>query len=291
MRFDNKQLTIISPLSLIQKSNPDDLFEGVFIIMNSKGLITKNQTCIQCGKIFNGERSGMKFCSKECHYNSNRGKKLKMNEKEFKHIPLRNELNFSKTKCIICNTEFEYRNNRNAKYCSSECWKNRTEKRKYNCLFCGKECTTNSKDIKKYCSNECYHNDLSKRLSGDKSHFYKHGKSLENQNDRLKYSRELTKWRKGVFKRDNYTCIKCNSKSNIQAHHIKEWSKCIELRFKLSNGITLCHECHQKEHNRKFVLPFKSALNRFEIYERQVEDIKEFGYAKTKINAQNPVLF
>jgi len=36
---------------------------------------------------------------------------------------------------------------------------------------------------------------------------------------------------------------------------------------------------------------FKSALNRFEIYERQVEDIKEFGYAKTKINAQNPVLF
>ena len=30
---------------------------------------------------------------------------------------------------------------------------------------------------------------------------------------------------------------------------------------------------------------------RNEIYERQVEDIKEFGYAKTKINAQNPVLF
>ena len=36
---------------------------------------------------------------------------------------------------------------------------------------------------------------------------------------------------------------------------------------------------------------FASALFRFSEYEQKVEDIKEFGYAKTKINAQNPVLF
>ena len=36
---------------------------------------------------------------------------------------------------------------------------------------------------------------------------------------------------------------------------------------------------------------FKSALNRFEIYERQVEDIKEFGYAKSKLDEINPTLF
>lgn len=59
----------------------------------------------------------------------------------------------------------------------------------------------------------------------------------------------------------------------------------------MSNAIA----CHMKR--RKLTIIeldvdyFKSALNRFEIYERQVEDIKEFGYAKTKINAQNPVLF
>ena len=59
----------------------------------------------------------------------------------------------------------------------------------------------------------------------------------------------------------------------------------------MSNAIA----CHMKR--RKLTIIeldvdyFKSALNRFEIYERQVEDIKEFGYAKTKINEQNPVLF
>ena len=59
----------------------------------------------------------------------------------------------------------------------------------------------------------------------------------------------------------------------------------------MSNAIA----CHMKR--RKLTIIeldvdyFKSALNRFEIYERQVEDIKEFGYAKTKISAQNPVLF
>ena len=59
----------------------------------------------------------------------------------------------------------------------------------------------------------------------------------------------------------------------------------------MSNAIA----CHMKR--RKLTIIeldvdyFKSALKRFEIYERQVEDIKEFGYAKSKISAQNPVLF
>mgnify|MGYP003543564543 CR=1 FL=1 len=59
----------------------------------------------------------------------------------------------------------------------------------------------------------------------------------------------------------------------------------------MSNAIA----CHMKR--RKLTIIeldvdyFKSALNRFEIYERQVEDIKEFGYAKTKLNSVNPTLF
>ena len=36
---------------------------------------------------------------------------------------------------------------------------------------------------------------------------------------------------------------------------------------------------------------FDMALFRFSEYEQKVEDIKEFGYAKTKLEAQNPVLF
>lgn len=53
--------------------------------------------------------------------------------------------------------------------------------------------------------------------------------------------------------------------------------------------------CHMKR--RKLTIIeldkdyFDMALLRFSEYEQKVEDIKEFGYAKTKINAQNPVLF
>ena len=59
----------------------------------------------------------------------------------------------------------------------------------------------------------------------------------------------------------------------------------------MSNAIA----CHMKR--RKLTIIeldvdyFKSALNRFETYEMQVEDIKEFGYAKTKLNSVNPTLF
>ena len=59
----------------------------------------------------------------------------------------------------------------------------------------------------------------------------------------------------------------------------------------MSNAIA----CHMKR--RKLTIIeldseyFASALLRFSEYEQKVEDIKEFGYAKTKINAQNPVLF
>ena len=59
----------------------------------------------------------------------------------------------------------------------------------------------------------------------------------------------------------------------------------------MSNAIA----CHMKR--RKLTIIeldkdyFDMALLRFSEYEQKVEDIKEFGYAKTKINAQNPVLF
>ncbi len=54
-------------------------------------------------------------------------------------------------------------------------------------------------------------------------------------------------WREKVFKRDNWTCQDCNNRGgDLEAHHIKSFSKFPKLRLKISNGKTLCIECHRK---------------------------------------------
>ena len=55
-----------------------------------------------------------------------------------------------------------------------------------------------------------------------------------------------------VFKRDNFTCQKCGIVGReLNAHHIKPYAKYKELRYELSNGITLCEDCHKLVHKRR----------------------------------------
>ena len=65
---------------------------------------------------------------------------------------------------------------------------------------------------------------------------------------------EYVVWRKAVFERDNYTCVLCRVRGEkglgkrvvLNADHIKPFSVFIELRLEVSNGRTLCVECHRK---------------------------------------------
>ncbi|MFW6173604.1 MAG: HNH endonuclease, partial [Elusimicrobiota bacterium] len=77
-------------------------------------------------------------------------------------------------------------------------------------------------------------------------------------------SPKYKKWRKEIFKRDNYTCQDCEKRGGyLEVHHIKRVYKifeenniknfkealnCKELWNK-DNGITLCKECHTKTKN------------------------------------------
>lgn len=64
---------------------------------------------------------------------------------------------------------------------------------------------------------------------------------------RIYFTFEYKEWRKKIFERDNFTCVNCKKTGcYLEADHIKPFAYFIELRFELSNGRTLCKECHRK---------------------------------------------
>ena len=85
--------------------------------------------------------------------------------------------------------------------------------------------------------------------SGENNFNYNPNLTEEDRTNRRK--NELTKkWSQLVFKRDNYICLKCKShKNNLEAHHLDGWNWCVDKRYDVSNGVTLCHECHRNFHS------------------------------------------
>lgn len=75
--------------------------------------------------------------------------------------------------------------------------------------------------------------------------------SCAEQEGRDRSSNDYKLWRLAVYERDNYTCQECGERGGkLNAHHIKSWRKHADLRFTISNGITLCEKCHKKKHKK-----------------------------------------
>jgi len=53
-------------------------------------------------------------------------------------------------------------------------------------------------------------------------------------------------WRTLVLRRDGHKCTQCGSKNRLEVDHIKPFSKYPSLRYDVTNGRVLCHECHKK---------------------------------------------
>lgn len=87
-----------------------------------------------------------------------------------------------------------------------------------------------------------------KKSNSGKYHWNWKG-GITPKNQVLRSSNGYKEWRNSVFKRDEYTCRICGKRGGrLNAHHIKMWSKFPELRFAVSNGVTLCEDCHKKIH-------------------------------------------
>lgn len=83
---------------------------------------------------------------------------------------------------------------------------------------------------------------------GEAHYAFSHG---EHQRDRdARRTTEYKAWRDAVYARDNYACQDCgdNKGGNLQAHHIQSFADHPDLRFVVSNGTTLCRDCHERLH-------------------------------------------
>lgn len=64
-------------------------------------------------------------------------------------------------------------------------------------------------------------------------------------------SSDYVKWMKSVYERYDYQCQKCESVgSNLNAHHILNYSSHKEHRYDIDNGIVFCNKCHTSFHKR-----------------------------------------
>lgn len=180
--------------------------------------------CKECGKTFFSTESqlsrGMgKYCSHKC---SSLGKKGKPSGKKGAVFVL----------CAQCGTEFKTIQSRlnqgKGKFCSKGC-----------------EGQYRSENHVPWNKGKPWH-----EMRGENSPHWKGGsKEREQTMGRLEYKL----WRAAVYERDNYTCQACGSSKSgaLNAHHILPYAKFPHKRFDISNGITLCKECHKKVHSKK----------------------------------------
>ena len=133
---------------------------------------------------------------------------------------------------------------------------------------------------KTYCSQTCYHKTSShittlgmkgsekqkqvmRERTGEKHYNWKGGVTKIGNSCRT--MPEYIKWRSTCFIRDNFTCQECEATGYVTVHHIKSFARLItennikvrkEARdckdmWDITNGVTLCEECHSKTDNYK----------------------------------------
>ena len=144
------------------------------------------------------------------------------------------------------------------------------KKGKYiNCLNCGKNFYVTKEQLNKrrHCSRICLFNssewraNISKRnkgktlseetkeklslaLRGPKSSLWMGGVGLVSKN--LRQRPQYMQWRRKIIRRDGYKCIQCDSEKKLTVDHIIPVVENPDLIFEISNGRTLCWDCHNQ---------------------------------------------
>lgn len=206
-------------------------------------------TCEQCGKVLRVQPNlgdKRRFCDRTC---SDRAKEKKTTVRCTE---------CGKIEAVHLGRAKEYR------FCSRTCsatWRKRERpglKKKYpakrwnqaiTCLHCGETKTVETTTAdRKYCSEDCKNAAHKRRMRG-KGNSHWDGGTTDTGN-RVRGTSEYKAWRKAVFERDGYACTICGAAqgNNLHAHHVKPVATHPEFVFEVSNGATLCVECHKDVH-------------------------------------------
>jgi transposase len=102
---------------------------------------------------------------------------------------------------------------------------------------------------------------LRKANLGEKRYNWKGGITGERRRQRLSmYMRDA---REACFRRDDYTCRACGQRGGkLNAHHVWPFQRFPELKYEVSNLVTLCRKCHDAFHKAAGG-PVKVALGPF----------------------------
>lgn len=158
-------------------------------------------------------------------------------------------------------------------YCSRSCVnKSLYQSVRIYCQYCNQEIVKRRRLAQRYCSKKCSDlvkkgvpldpsigRKISEKLKGKKPKNFgitflykgegncKWKGGVTKEAEKIRKSEPYKQWRTKVFKRDKYTCVHCfQVGGKLEADHIKPFSAFPKLRFKVSNGRTLCHQCHVK---------------------------------------------
>ena len=216
-----------------------------------------------------------KYCSIKCKGLGERNKKVTKEKRKKMSIAHKNQIAWNKGRklnpdvekiCqnIKCSKPFIVPYNRinTAKYCSRKCL-----------------CTCNGimvgklgllKGIKRAFIKHPWNIKISEKrrgkpslkIRGENNWNWKGG--ISSLNNKISSCINSMEWTRDVYKRDDWTCVKCDKRGgDLCAHHIRPFSviikqnniksledadKCDEL-WDINNGQTLCKNCHKKTHN------------------------------------------
>lgn len=122
------------------------------------------------------------------------------------------------------------------------------------CDCCGKDYKASrnnqSRNLCKSCSQKGENNSMYDKHLSKENHWNWNPNLTDKEREDNRDFLEYEEWRTQVYQKDNYTCQCCGEHSGkLNAHHKDGYNWCVERRTDITNGATLCEDCHKEFHH------------------------------------------